>query len=214
MTQPVRVSPSLLSCDFANLANEVRKSEDSGADWHHIDVMDGHFVPNLTIGPIVVEKIKAVASCPLDVHLMIESPKKWAKEYADAGADILSFHYEASREDFAETLDAFKQTGCQTGVAINPDCPIEVLQDHLIDIDLVLVMSVFPGFSGQKFIPDVLQKVRQLKAWGFEGDLEMDGGITDVTSVSCREAGANALVSGSYLFGAQDMSAAMNKLRG
>jgi len=175
--------------------------------------MDGHFVPNLTIGPPVVASIKEVAKIPLDVHLMIEEPAKWAQLYADAGADVLSFHYEATQSNFEETLAAFRSTGCKVGVAVNPPCGIEPLRPYLEGIDLVLVMSVHAGFGGQSFMPEVLDKVRQLRDWGFDGDVQMDGGITAKTAPSCAEAGANAFVAGTFLFRAPDMAAATTELR-
>ncbi|TAH39407.1 MAG: ribulose-phosphate 3-epimerase [Planctomycetota bacterium] len=213
MTPPLRVAPSLLAADFARLGQELARAEAAGADWHHVDVMDGHFVPNLTIGPPVVESIKAAATRPLDVHLMIEEPGRWAARFAEAGADVLSFHYEAARDDFVATLDTFRKTGCRVGVAVNPDCGVEPLQPHLERIDLVLVMSVFAGFGGQKFMPEVVGKIRQLRAWGYDGDVEVDGGINDATAVPCREAGANVFVAGTYLFRATDMAAAVAALR-
>lgn len=213
MGLPLRIAPSLLASDFARLGEELRRAEEAGADWHHVDVMDGHFVPNLTIGPEVVAAINKVSKIPLDVHLMIEEPGKWAQKYADAGSDVLSFHYEAAQDCFDETLAAFKATGCKVGVAVNPPCGVEGLRSHLEQIDLVLVMSVHAGFGGQSFMPEVLDKVRQLRAWGFRGDVEMDGGITDQTASACAEAGANCFVAGTFLYRADDMGAATQSLR-
>ncbi len=213
MALETRIAPSLLSCDFGDLAGELARAEAAGADWHHVDVMDGHFVPNLTLGPVVVQAIRRRATLPLDVHLMIERPAEWAGRFAEAGADILSFHYEAAREDFEAALETFRSTGCRIGVAVNPDQGVEPLRPYLDRIDLVLVMSVYAGFGGQAFLPEVLPKVRQLREWGFDGDLEMDGGIRDTTARACLEAGCNVLVSGSYLFGAADMEAAIQGLR-
>lgn len=210
---PLRVAPSLLACDFARLGEELRRAEAAGADWHHVDVMDGHFVPNLTIGPPVIAGIKQAAARPLDVHLMIEGPAAWAARYAEAGADVLTFHYEAARADFPAALAAFRKTGCRVGVAVNPDCGVEPLRPYLADIDLVLVMSVFAGFGGQKFMPEVLPKLRRLRDWGYDGDLEVDGGVNERTALSCRAAGANVLVAGTYLFRAGDMAAALAALR-
>jgi len=144
---------------------------------------------------------------------MITEPKKWADVYAKAGADILTFHYEAAQNDFPETLEAFRATGCSVGVAVNPPCGIEPLRDYLDQIDMVLVMSVHAGFGGQSFMPEVLDKVRQLRASGYNGDIQIDGGVTDKTAASCLKAGANVLVAGTYLFRASDMSSAMNHLR-
>lgn len=213
MPPPTRVAPSLLACDFARLGEELRRAEDAGADWHHVDVMDGHFVPNLTIGPPVIEKIRGATRIPLDVHLMIERPEQWAQAYADAGADVLSFHLEAAGARLAETIDAFRATGCKVGVAVNPPAPVEPLRPFLDRLDLVLVMSVHAGFGGQSFLPEVLDKTRALRAWGYDGDLEMDGGITDRTGPACVAAGANVLVAGTYLYRAPDLREAMRRLR-
>ncbi|MCH2101202.1 MAG: ribulose-phosphate 3-epimerase [Planctomycetes bacterium] len=213
MSRPLRIAPSLLASDFARLGEELARAEAAGADWHHVDVMDGHFVPNLTIGPPVVKSIKEAARIPLDVHLMIEDPAKWAQQYADAGADVLSFHYEAAEADFEETLVTFKQTGCQIGVAVNPPCGVEPLRPYLDQIDLVLVMSVHAGFGGQSFMPEVLDKVRLIRSWGYDGDIEMDGGITAETALACADAGTNAFVAGTFLFRAPDMTTATADLR-
>ncbi len=213
MIPPLRVAPSLLACNFARLEEELERAEDAGADWHHVDVMDGHFVPNLSIGPPVVAAIRKASTLPLDVHLMIEEPKEWAQIYADAGADILSFHYEASANCFEETLAAFRATGCPVGVALNPPADVENLRLYLDQIDMVLIMSVHAGFGGQSFMPEVLRKVQNLREWGYEKDIEMDGGITGETAVACREAGANALVAGTWLFGSENMAERVQELR-
>lgn len=210
---PHRIAPSLLAADFTRLGAELARAEAAGADWHHVDVMDGHFVPNLTIGPPVVEKIRGVARIPLDVHLMIEEPAAWAQRYADAGADVLTFHYEAASARFEETLEAFRATGKKVGVAVNPPAGVEPLRPHLGRLDLILVMSVHAGFGGQSFLPEVLAKARQLREWGFAGDLEMDGGITDQTIAACAAAGANVFVAGTYLYRAADLPQAMRSLR-
>jgi ribulose-phosphate 3-epimerase len=202
-----------LACDVARLGSELARAEAAGADWHHVDVMDGHFVPNLTIGPPVIEKIRAASRIPLDVHLMIEQPAKWAQRYADAGADLLTFHLEAAGADFAATLAAFRATGRKVGVAVNPPAPVEPLRPWLNQLDLILVMSVHAGFGGQSFMPDVLDKVRRLRDWGYDGDLEMDGGITDATIADCAAAGANVFVAGTFLFRAADMPRALASLR-
>jgi ribulose-phosphate 3-epimerase len=213
VSRTVRIAPSLLASDFCRLGEELARAESAGADWHHVDVMDGHFVPNLTIGPPVVQSIKDIANIPLDVHLMIEKPADWAQIYADAGADVLSFHYEAAKSNFEETLAAFRNTGCKVGVAVNPPCGVEPLRPYLDSIDLVLVMSVHAGFGGQSFLPEVLDKVRLLRDWGFDGDVQIDGGITVQTAPACAEAGTNAFVAGTFLFRAPDMAAATAELR-
>jgi ribulose-phosphate 3-epimerase len=216
MPRPILISPSILSCDFARIGEEVVRAERAGADWLHVDVMDGHFVPNLTIGPPVVESIHRVAKVPLDVHLMITDPWKYAPPFAKAGAHVLTFHIEVCKTaDDARALAAeFRRLGiAQVGVALNPDIPIERVFPILDAVDLVLVMSVFAGFGGQKFMPDVLSKVRALRARGFTGHVEMDGGLNAETIPLCAAAGANALVSGSALFGASDMQATLSRFR-
>ena len=212
MQLPIRIAPSLLASDFTNLKSELARAEAAGADWHHVDVMDGHFVPNLSIGPPVVQSIKKVSGIPLDVHLMIENPGEWADIYAKAGADILSFHYEAAADNFEATLNLFKDTGCKVGVALNPPCGVEVLKPYLKDIDMVLIMSVNAGFGGQRFMPEVLSKVSQLREWGYDGDIQIDGGISDKTIGPCLAAGANVFVAGSYLYGADSMPEALQEL--
>ena len=212
MQLPIRVAPSLLASDFTNLKSELARAEAAGADWHHVDVMDSHFVPNLSIGPPVVQSIKKVSGIPLDVHLMIENPGEWADIYAKAGADILSFHYEAAADNFEATLNQFKDTGCKVGVALNPPCGVEVLKPYLKDIDMVLIMSVNAGFGGQSFMPEVLSKVSQLREWGYDGDIQIDGGISDKTIGPCLAAGANVFVAGSYLYGADSMPEALQEL--
>jgi ribulose-phosphate 3-epimerase len=214
--QPHLISPSLLSCDFARLATEVARVEDAGADWLHVDVMDGHFVPNLTIGPPVVEALAKVARRPLDVHLMITDPLKYAPHYAKAGAHVLTFHVEVagSAAGCREVIRAFRGEGVrQVGIALNPDTPVERVLDVLDEVDLVLVMSVFPGFGGQKFMSEVLGKVRALRERGFERHIEMDGGLNAATLPRCAEAGTNVFVAGSAIFGASDMRSTIESFR-
>lgn len=208
-----KIAPSLLSCDFARIAEEVARVEAAGADWLHLDVMDGHFVPNLTIGPPVIEKIKAVASVPCDVHVMITDPLKFAPSYLDAGADTYTFHVEAP--DYpAGVIECVKKRGKRVGMALNPDTPAERIKPYLDNLDLVLVMSVFPGFGGQRFISDVLAKVRRIRYdWGYDGDVEIDGGIGPDTIEAAAAAGANVFVAGSAIFGAKDVRARIAELR-
>ncbi len=215
MTPELRIAPSLLSADFARLGDEVRRAEQAGADWLHVDVMDGHFVPNLTIGAPVVAALGRVATRPLDVHLMISEPVRYAADFQRAGAHVLTFHYEVTGEHgTADAIRALRDLGIpKVGVAINPDQPVEPLGPFLGDIDLVLVMSVFAGFGGQRFLPEVLPKVRWLREQGFAGDVQMDGGIHAETLPLCVEAGANVIVSGSALFGAPDLAAEIARYR-
>jgi ribulose-phosphate 3-epimerase len=213
MSLPIRIAPSLLACDFTRLGEEMARVEAAGAEWHHVDVMDGHFVPNLSIGLPVVESMKKVAKLPLDVHLMIEKPGEWAEHYAKAGADILTFHYEAAESNFEATLAQYRATGCRVGVSINGGTEPEPLRPYLDQIDMVLVMSIYAGFGGQKFMPECLERIKKLRVWGFKGDIQVDGGVTDVTIGGCTAAGANVFVAGTYLFKAESMADAMGRLR-
>ena len=208
------VSPSILSADFAKLADAALLMEKAGADWLHIDVMDGHFVPNLTFGPFVCAAIKKVATQPLDVHLMITDPWRYADAFLDAGADLLTFHIEvAAHGDVAALLAKIRQRGRKAGLSVQPDTPVERLRPYVGEIDLVLVMSVFAGFGGQKFMPDVLPKAAQLRALGFAGEISMDGGIGPDTIGPAAAAGVNAFVAGTAVFGAKDRAARIAELR-
>lgn len=197
------VAPSILSANFANLEQDVRAAEKAGADWIHVDVMDGHFVPNLTIGPVVVEHLRKITSLPLDVHLMIEHPDRYLGTFRNAGADIISVHQEACVH-LQRTLHAIRESGAKAGVVLNPATPPHTIEYVLDDADLVLVMSVNPGFGGQEFLDSSLQKIRTLKEMIGHRKifLEVDGGITEQTGLRVMKAGANVLVAGSYIFGA------------
>jgi ribulose-phosphate 3-epimerase len=212
---PLRIAPSILASDFARLGEEVARVEAGGADWIHVDVMDGHFVPNLTIGPPVVAALKRVATRPLDVHLMIDDPWQYAPQFVDAGASIVTVHVEViERGDGKGLLEALRARGVRTGVALNPDCDIGRSKPYLELCDLVLVMSVFAGFGGQKFMPEVLAKVTALRrALGFGGEIEIDGGIGSRTIGEAARAGVNVFVAGTAVFGAGDAKARIGELR-
>jgi ribulose-phosphate 3-epimerase len=202
----ILVSPSILSADFRALEREVKAAQDAGADLIHCDVMDGHFVPNLTFGPLVVEAVKKCVSIPLDVHLMISDPARYIPAFCDAGADILAFHAEAADGIGAvrALLDDIRARGVRPGIAVNPDKPVNLFIDALDRADQVVIMSVYAGFGGQKFIPDVMEKVRTVRKAaierGIDIDIEVDGGVNGETAAVCAAAGANVLVAGSYVF--------------
>ena len=199
----IKISPSILSADFGQLGNEIKKLEQGGADLIHVDVMDGHFVPNLTIGPPVIKALKHYSTLPFDVHLMISPVHKYIKDYAEAGADIITFHPEAT-DNLESSINLVKKLNKNIGLSLNPDSPIEIIKKFLSSIDLVLIMSVYPGFGGQKFISDVLNKIKILKSIkekeNLKFDIEVDGGINFENSKLVVEAGANILVSGTTVF--------------
>ncbi|TMC69462.1 MAG: ribulose-phosphate 3-epimerase [Chloroflexi bacterium] len=202
MAEP-KFAPSILSADFARLADAVTAVERAGADWVHVDVMDGHFVPNLTFGPKMVADLRKATRLPLDVHLMIERPEAWIDRYADAGASYLTIHVEASR-DVAKTLAAIRARGVRPGLTLNPETPVAAILPHLASVDLALVMSVHPGFGGQKFIDSALEKVAEIRAAldakTLAAELEVDGGIKPENAARVVAAGATALVAGSAIF--------------
>lgn len=199
----IKISPSILSGDFSQLGSEIQKLEKAGADMIHVDVMDGHFVPNLTIGPPVIKALRKHSKLPFDVHLMISPVHKYIKNFADAGADIITIHPEAT-ESLGDTIKHIKSFNKKVGLSLNPDTQIDVIKDFLNEINLVLIMSVHPGFGGQKFIPDVLKKIKDLdqirKQKNMNFDIEVDGGINFSNSKLVKEAGANILVSGTTIF--------------
>ena len=199
----IKISPSILSADFSQLRDEIKKLEEAGADLIHVDVMDGHFVPNLTIGPPVIKSLRKYTKIPFDVHLMISPVHKYIEAFADAGADIITIHPEATT-NLSESISKIKDLKKKVGVSLNPETKIDIIKKYLKDIDLVLVMSVHPGFGGQKFMPEVLDKVRELKTiqkdQNLSFDIEIDGGINFENSKSAIEAGANILVSGTTIF--------------
>ena len=199
----IKISPSILSADFSQLGNEIKRLEEGGADLIHVDVMDGHFVPNLTIGPPVIKALRKYSNIPFDVHLMISPVHKYIKDYADAGANIITIHPEATT-NLMESIDHIKKLNKKVGVSLNPDTETNIIIDYLDKIDLVLIMSVFPGFGGQKFIPEVVEKIKQLneikKIRNLSFDIEVDGGINFSNSKTVVNAGANILVSGTTIF--------------
>jgi ribulose-phosphate 3-epimerase len=212
----VKIAPSILSADFARLGEEIKDVERGGADYIHVDVMDGHFVPNITIGPLIVEAIRPVTKLPLDVHLMIENPNQYVEAFAHAGADYITVHVEACRH-LHRTIQLIKSTGVKAGVVLNPATPVDSLKHIIEDVDMVLLMSVNPGFGGQKFISSVLPKIRQVKeladSLNPELEIEVDGGVNEETAKLCVEAGANVLVAGSAVFNKEDRGSAIKSLR-
>ena len=212
----IKIAPSILSADFAKLGEEIKDVENGGADYIHVDVMDGHFVPNITIGPLIVEAIRPVTKLPLDVHLMIEKPDLYIREFAKAGADIITVHVEACSH-LHRTLQLIKSEGVKSGVVLNPHTPIESIIHILENIDMVLFMTVNPGFGGQTFIPQVLPKIKQLRDLIKEKqltiDIEVDGGVNEETAKLCVEAGANVLVAGSFIYNNPDRQQAIQILK-
>ena len=203
----IQISPSILSGDFSQLGNEIKRLEEGGADMIHVDVMDGHFVPNLTIGPPVIKALRNYTKLPFDVHLMIKPVHKYIKNYAEAGADIITIHPEAT-DNLKDSIKHIKEIGKKVGVSLNPETKTDIVKEFLTEIDLILIMSVFPGFGGQKFIPEVVDKIKELnkikKEKKLNFDIEVDGGINFSNSKTVIEAGANILVSGTTIFKEND----------
>ena len=205
------IAPSILSADFGRLAEEIKDVERAGADWIHVDVMDGHFVPNLTIGPCVVDSIRKVTKLPLDVHLMIEEPAKYIREFRKAGSDWITIHVEACR-DVRETIRLIKDSGAKAGISVRPKTPVSAIEPYLDLIDLVLVMTVEPGFGGQEFMEEMLQKVEIIRK-RFPNHISVDGGINVETVRRAAQAGVNVFVAGSAIFKEKERKAIMARLR-
>ncbi|WP_094602725.1 ribulose-phosphate 3-epimerase [Sporomusa silvacetica] len=213
----IKVAPSILSADFSQLANEIIKIEKAGADWVHIDVMDGHFVPNLTFGPPVVAAIRKVTKLPFDVHLMVTNPQDLIEPFIKAGADIITVHAETAPH-LHRLIQTIKEHGKKAGVSLNPSTPLAVVEEVLDDLDMILIMSVNPGYGGQKFIPGAIDKISRLQAKIEQRkltiDIEVDGGINASTARQVVAAGATILVAGSAVYGAPDMTQAIKAIRG
>jgi ribulose-phosphate 3-epimerase len=216
LASSILVAPSILSADLARLGDEVREVEQAGADWIHVDVMDGRFVPNITLGPVVVQAVRRSTKLPLDVHLMIVEPERYVQAFAEAGADVISVHVEASTH-LQRTLAEIRRLGKRAGVVLNPHTPESCLDYVLEDVDLILLMSVNPGFGGQRFLPAVLRKIeavrRAIDRAGLDIQLEVDGGVAPDTARRVVEAGARVLVAGSAVFGQPDRRAAISAIR-
>lgn len=217
MERSIKVAPSVLSADFARMGEEIKSVELAGADMIHMDVMDGVFVPNITFGIKMVADVRKITRLPLDCHLMIVHPEKYVSEFAKAGADYITVHYEACKESLAETLKLIKSFGVKCGLVINPDTPVSCVESELALCDMVLVMSVFPGFGGQKFIADVLEKCKEIRGILDESNpfclLEIDGGINSETAKLAAASGCDVLVAGSSVFGKADRAEAIESLK-
>lgn len=216
MSRRIRIAPSILSADFARLADEIAMCEEAGADWIHVDVMDGVFVPNLTFGAKVIDTVRRLTTLPLDVHLMVVEPEKYFESFVDAGASILTIHTEVSPH-LHRQIARIRELGCGAGAVINPATPLSAVSEVVADLDLLLIMSVNPGFGGQRFIPSALDRLRRarllLTEAGSEAVLEVDGGVNDETIAACVRAGADTFVAGNAIFAAADPAAELRRLR-
>ena len=212
MSRKVKIAPSLLAADFSNLAAEIAEVEKAGCDMLHIDVMDGHFVPNITVGPFIIKAIRKVTKLPLDAHLMIERPEKYVGDFVEAGADHITVHAEACHGNLHEVIELVHSHAITCGVSLKPETPLFRIQESLVNVDMVLLMTVNPGFGGQAFIPEVLKKVAELRSF-FERDIQVDGGINPETAKKAVQAGANVLVAGTAIFGKSDVKQAIKDLR-
>ena len=217
-TRKVLVAPSILAADFAHLADDLQRVIEAGADWLHLDIMDGQFVDNISFGPAIVQLVRGLTTLPLDVHLMIERADHYVPRFAEAGANSITVHVEPeAKHDVARTLRAIREHGCRAGLTLNPATPFAAVEPHLPNVDLLLVMTVHPGFGGQSFRPEMMTKVRRGRelrdSLGANYDIEVDGGINAETARMCLENGANVLVAGTSIFKAQDYAAAIRGLR-
>lgn len=211
MKKKILIAPSILAADFSTLEAEIYKAEKGGADMIHVDVMDGHFVPNITIGPLVVRSIRKVTKLPLDVHLMIEEPSKYIDAFRKAGSDIITIHVE-SKGNTGSLISCIKSFGIKAGISIRPKSSIDDIRNYLDEVDMVLIMTVEPGFGGQKFMGEVVPKIRELRSI-YDGDIEVDGGMNANTAREVIEAGANIIVAGTAVFGNKDIKQAIKNLR-